>query len=278
MRLVEDDGVVLRQHSAAGGQVGEVQRVVRDHEIGRGSAIAGRLGEARAVERAAPARTAIGADGELGPERVRRLDLQLGTVAGLGRAEPVLHGLPGPAVATLGEQDGLKARELAAAEVVLAALQHLDPHSTAQRGSRDGHVVPEQLLLQRLRRRRDHDPEAGRQSRDQVREALADPGAGLGDEVLAGRERALDLVGEGGLLRPRLVGKARLQARRRDRRPRPSDWRGYVDERTFPTLSFRSDALLLQVVCKFVSQIAYSCTRALTAARRRPLASPRRIQ
>ena len=44
--LVEDDGVVLGEHAAAGGDVGEVEGVVRDHELGLGGARPGGLGEA----------------------------------------------------------------------------------------------------------------------------------------------------------------------------------------------------------------------------------------
>ena len=43
----------------------------------------------------------------------------------------------------------------------------------------------------------------------QVGEALPGAGAGLGDEVLAGRERALDGGGERSLLGPRLVAGKR---------------------------------------------------------------------
>ena len=206
MGLVEDDGVVLRQHAAPRGQVGEVERVVRDHEIGRRRPIACSLGETRPVERAAPSRAAVGADGELGPQRVRRLELELRAVAGLGRAEPALHRLPGPAVAPLGEEDRLEARELAAAEVVLPPFQHLDPNITVQRRRGDRHVVPEELLLQGLRRRRDDDPQPRRERGNQVGEALSDARPGLGHQVLAGRERPLDLLGQRSLLGPRLVG------------------------------------------------------------------------
>ena len=95
VRLVEDDGVVLGQHAAAGGDVREVERVVRDHEVGLARAVARRLGEAGRDERAAAAGAAVAADGELGPERLRRLELQLGPVARLGLVEPALHRLPG---------------------------------------------------------------------------------------------------------------------------------------------------------------------------------------
>src|SRR5581483_5595373 len=62
VRLVEHDGVVLGQDSAAGCDVGEVEGVVHDHEVGLGRARTRALGEAAAVERAAAARTAVCAD------------------------------------------------------------------------------------------------------------------------------------------------------------------------------------------------------------------------
>ncbi len=206
VRLVEDNGVVLRQHPAPGCQVGEVERVIRDHQIGRRRSIACRFGETRPVERTASTRAAVGADRELGPQRVRRLDLELRAIAGFGRAEPALHRRPGPAVAPLRKQHRLEARELAAAEVVLPPLQHLDPNVAVQCRRGDRHVVPEQLLLQRLGRGRDHDPQPGGERGNQVGEALADAGPSLGHEVLTRRERPLDLLGQRSLLGPRLIG------------------------------------------------------------------------
>ncbi len=84
MGLVEDDGVVVGQDAAARGDVGEVERVVRDHELGLGGPSARGLGEAARKERAATARAPVGADGELGPERVGGLEGELGAVPGLG--------------------------------------------------------------------------------------------------------------------------------------------------------------------------------------------------
>src|SRR5205823_843975 len=58
----------------------------------------------------------------------------------------------------------------------------------------------EELLLERLRRRRDDDAQARFERRQEVGETLARPGPGLGDEVLPGQERALDGSGERRLL------------------------------------------------------------------------------
>ena len=114
------------------GDVREVERVVRDHEVGLAGAVARGLGEAGRDERAAAAGAAVAADGELGPERLRRLELQLGAVAGLGLVEPALHRLPGARVAPLGQQQRLEALQLPAADVVLAPLEHRDASPRAR--------------------------------------------------------------------------------------------------------------------------------------------------
>ena len=174
MRLVEDDGVVLGQHAAAGGQVGEVERVVRDHEV-RLARLARALGEAAREERAAAAGATVGADRELGPERLRRLDLELGAVAGLGLGEPGLQRLERLLVARVAKQHRAEALELLAADIVLAALEHRDPDLAPERARRRGHVLGEQLLLERLRRGRDDDALPRLERRQQVGEALAVP-------------------------------------------------------------------------------------------------------
>ena len=109
-----------------GREVGEVERVVRDHELGLRGASLRRLGEARREQRAAAPGAAVGADGELGPQRVGGLERQLRAVAGLGLGDPRLQLLPGGLVARVAEQHRPEALQLLAAEVVLAALEHHD--------------------------------------------------------------------------------------------------------------------------------------------------------
>ena len=72
--LVEDDRVVLGQDrrvppdgTRADGDVGEVERVVRDHELRRSSPLADGLREADGARGALAPEAAIAADGELGP-------------------------------------------------------------------------------------------------------------------------------------------------------------------------------------------------------------------
>ena len=163
----------------------------------------------RGDERAAAAGAAIGADRQLGPERGRGLDLELRAIAGLGRREPPLHRREGRAVAPLGIERRLEALQLPAAEVVLAPFQHLDAHGPPADGRRDRHVRAQQLFLERLGRRRDDDALPGGERGDQVGEALADAGAGLGHEVLPAPERAVDGGRQRGLLRARLVARQR---------------------------------------------------------------------
>ncbi len=213
MRLVEDHGVVLGQHTSAGGDVREVERVVDDHEVGGGGPLARMLGEARGDEGAAPPGATVGPDRELGPEGFGRLEHELGTVAGLGRVEPILHRLPGAGVAAVCEQERLEALQLPAAEVVRATLQHLDTDVPPDRSRRDRDVLREQLLLERLGRGgNDHAP-PGLERRNEIGEALADAGACLGDEMLAGLEGLLDAGCERGLLAPRLVPGKRMRER-----------------------------------------------------------------
>ena len=74
MRLVEDDRIVLGQHAAPGGDIREVERVIRDHELGLPGASAGRFREARRKQRAAAPGATVRADRKLGPERLGRLE------------------------------------------------------------------------------------------------------------------------------------------------------------------------------------------------------------
>ena len=189
MGLIEDDGVVIGQHVAAGGDIGEVERVVRDHELRLGGAPACGLGKAARKERAAAARAPVGADGELGPEGFRRLERELGAVSGLRLRDPGPERLVGLLVARVAQEHRPEALELAAAEVVLAALENGDRDLAPERASSGGHVLGEELFLQCLRRGRDDDRAARGERRKEVGEALARPGAGLGDQMLSARER-----------------------------------------------------------------------------------------
>ena len=143
MRLVEDDRVVLGQDAPARGEIGEVESVICDHEVGLACPCAGGLGEAGRDEGTAAAGAAVGTDGELGPQRIGGLQRQLGAVAGLGRGEPRLQRLVGRLVARVAQQHRAEAVELLAAEVVLASLEHGDAELPAERTCRSGYLVGE---------------------------------------------------------------------------------------------------------------------------------------
>ena len=109
-----------------------------------------RLGEARPDVRTGSPETAVGADRQLGPQRRRRLDLELGAIAGLGRVDPVAHRVERTAVLGSREQRAAEEREAlqaVPAEVVLPALEHGDVHLAAERRRGDRHVLRQQLLL-----------------------------------------------------------------------------------------------------------------------------------
>jgi hypothetical protein len=221
VRLVEDHRVVLgedgrRVGAAAQSQVREVERMVRDHELGMRGALARSLGEARPGEGTEAAEAAVGADCDLRPHAVGRLDVELRPVARLGRLDPPPHRVEGGGV--LGAREELSAEELVAvqavaAEIVLAALEDGHADVAPERGRRHRHVLREELLLERLGRGRDDDAPAGFERRDQVGEALTCPRAGLGEQMLLEREGALDGDCERGLLGPRLVaGQSLLES------------------------------------------------------------------
>ncbi len=198
-----------------------------------------RLGEAGRDERAAAPGAAVGADRELGPERLGRLERQLGPVARLRVGEPWLERLERFLVARVAQQHRPEALQLLAAEVVLAALQHGDAHLAPERARRGGHVLREQLLLQRLGRGRDDDALTGLERRDQIGEALPRAGARLGHEVLAGRERPLDSRRERSLLRPGLVAGKRRGQRAGRAEGIIHGCTGYASERLFPSAAPR---------------------------------------
>jgi hypothetical protein len=94
MRFVEDDRFVLRQdggtvRARAESEVREVQGMVGDNELRLPRPLARFLGEAASDEGAEAARAALGSHGEFRPERLRRLEVELGAVARLRHGDPV---------------------------------------------------------------------------------------------------------------------------------------------------------------------------------------------
>ena len=220
VRLVEDDGVVLGEDGGVRlltqAEVGEVERVVDDDEVRSACLAPSGLREARRGERAPAAEAAVGADRELAPERVRGLERKLGPVARLRLVEPRAQELEGCRVLLSLQQlaaEQLEAVQRLAAEVVVAALEHRHLHFAAEHCCGDGNVLREQLLLERLRRRRHDHAATGGERRDEVREALAGARARFGKQMRARVERVGDGLGELGLLRARLVARQDLRER-----------------------------------------------------------------
>ncbi len=193
--------------------------MIGDHELRLPRPHPGGLREAGRDEGTAAAGAAVGADRELGPERLRRLEGELGSVAGLGLVEPGLEGVPARLVAGIAQQHRPEARELLAAHVVLPALQHGDRDLPAERQRRSRDVLGQQLALERLGRRGDNHPPAGLERRQQIRQALAGARPGLCDEMLPRGKRGFDGGGERGLLGPGLeAGKGRGERSARGKR------------------------------------------------------------
>jgi hypothetical protein len=213
VRLVEDDRVVLGQDAdavaaLAHAEVGEVERVIHDHEVGVRGPLPGRLREAGADVSARPAETAVRAHSELAPQPGRRLDVELGPVARLGRVDPRPHGVERLPVLGAGEERSAeqhKPLQAVPAQVVLPPLEDGDVHVAAQRRRRERHVLRQQLLLQSLGRGGDDDPAARGERGRKVGEALPRARAGLGEQVPPFLERQRDRIRERGLLLPRLV-------------------------------------------------------------------------
>jgi hypothetical protein len=213
VRLVEDDRVVLRKHAhpvapLTETEVGEVERVVRDHEVGVRRPLPRLLREAEADERTRPPETAVGTDRELCPQRLRGLELELRPIAGLGRLDPLPHRLErDPVLGSREERAAEKAEPLepVSAQVVLPPLQNGDSDVVSERRGGERDVLRQELLLERLRRGRDDEAEPRVERRDEVGEALARPRARLREQVRSPAERSLDGRGQLALLLARLV-------------------------------------------------------------------------
>ncbi len=212
--LVEDHRVVLGEHPdrSVGGdaqtEVGEVERVVDDHDLGVERAVARLLGEAGGGICAARAEAALRPDGDLRPGSGVRHVVELGAVARDGRVEPRAQALDRLAVRRV-EEAHAELHDHAPAGVVGATLEQLGADRLAARGGGQREVVAQQLGLQRERRGRDDHAAPRERGGDEIAEALARARAGLADERAALREHVLDALGEGKLRRPLAVRRMR---------------------------------------------------------------------
>ena len=106
------------------------------------------------------------------------------------------------------------------AEVVGAPLHDLHVELAPESAFDDRNVLVDHLLLEILGAGRDHGLQARAESRDQVGEGLADAGAGLRHELVAGRYGGTDLGRQVDLLGARLVrleGRGERAAGRKER-------------------------------------------------------------
>jgi hypothetical protein len=202
---------VFRENGGAVGaraerEVREVEGVVGDDELRLPRSLARDFGEAASDEGAEAARAALSSHGELGPERFRRLEVELGAVARFRHCDPVPQPLEVGSVLCRPEEPAelVDTLEALAAKVVLAALDHCDPDGAPERRRRSRHVLRQKLLLQRLRRCRHDHALAGKECRDEVGETLAGARAPFRHEMVAALERVCDLGREPLLLGPRL--------------------------------------------------------------------------
>ncbi len=189
VRLVDHQHVVVGQHGPAARQVQAVQVGVDHHHVGRSGAPAGVLGEA-VVAAGAPAgaRALAWSHAQRGPGCGRRLERQVGPIAGarLRRPRPHRGELPlGNGGRTLQPFQGPLGRivqlvEALEAQVVGTALQHrprdrAGPRRILEVLRHEGQLLAGQLVLQRLRGRRHHGAAAQAHGGSEVGERL--PGA-----------------------------------------------------------------------------------------------------
>ena len=216
---------------------------------------------------------AVGADGELRPERVRRLELELGAVAGLGLVEPGCIASQARPSRPSGSSERLEALQLAAAEVVLAALERPRPcTSRPSAARRERHVLARAAApaapSSRSRRRR----AARTRAPAQVREALPDARPRLGDEVLArARAHASTAAASAACSRPRLEVGQRARERAAGAEDVVHRRAAYASERMFP-LAVGADRRKSSLVAAFRPE------RDLTGRAARRIGSARRIR
>ena len=195
VRLVEDHDAHRRQQLGharfAHRQVGEEQMMVDDHHVGR-QRLAPREVDVAGLElRALRAQAVVAGRRD---ERDQRRSLvqpgQLGQVAGAGGLGPLLDLGQRAQAAALGR--GVVAREVQPMQTQIAgpALEQRGAHRQLERGDQARQVAAEELVLQGLGGGREQHALAAQQRRHQVREGLADTGAGFDDQLAAGFDRA----------------------------------------------------------------------------------------
>jgi hypothetical protein len=214
VRLVEDRDLDARQQlgdsAVAQRHVGEEEMVVDDDHIGE-HRLAARLHHV-----AAPVFGAFDAEAVLARRRDERDDAaalveagELGEVAARRRLRPRLDlGERAHRVAVGQLRVVAREREPVQAEIARAPLEERHRDRQLERAAQARQVANEELVLQRLRRGAEERAGAAEQRRDEVREGLADAGAGLDDERAALLDRGRD--GERHVELDRALGMVRI--------------------------------------------------------------------
>ena len=212
MGLVEHDDVVLGQDRAATRDVEPVQMGVHDDHVGGRGAPPSLFGEARIAEGTTVGpRTLVAPDAHCPPGVVGRRPLHLGLVAGVGGGHPLrdpldLH-LRGERHRVEFELRLIRRRHLAEAlqaDVVAPALQHREVEVDTEVLGEEREVLHRQLILECLGGGGHHHGGTRLDGRNEVRQGLAGPGAGLDHQVPTGRDRLGDTIGHLHLPQPRL--------------------------------------------------------------------------
>ena len=216
--LVEDHDVVLGQHALAvlpQSQVGEVQGVVDDEDLGVGHPPPGLVVEAGGVVRALAAHAVRRIAGHFLPHRRRRLVGEVGQGAVAGVPRPGLDLAELLVVFLFAEQARGAAQGVLhppQAEVVVPSLDEHGGELGGHHAPQERQVLGQQLLLEADRVGGDDHAAAarfrlvarrlfagGQDGGHEVGEALADAGAALDDEVMAVGDGVGHRVGHGQL-------------------------------------------------------------------------------
>ena len=196
--LVDDQDVVLRQDhrlattGRAQRQIGEVERVIDQHDLAPRRPLAREFGVAAVALGAADAAATIGTDRQLAPDGLGGHHRQLVTIALTRADEPLIQ--PRQLGLKLLRHALMCQRSLHAAHVVRASLYYSGGDVEPRRLPGERQILVEQLALQRLRRGRDDDPATAQRGRHEVGEALADTRRRLRHEDATRIDAVTDLL------------------------------------------------------------------------------------
>ncbi len=203
VRLVEDHGVVVRDHPRlgvlrSGCEVGEEQVMVHDEDPGLLGALLHRRDEALVEVAAATPHPGLGRAGDQGPHgRVVAQRWQVGAIPGRRLIAPSREDLERLGVVADRLRAHVELLEAPAAEVVGQPLHHRDFDLEMARDA--GKLLLNDLLLEGLGAGRDHHAPARRlgdaQRRQQVGEGLAGPGRRFDEELPFPVQGPLDRLG-----------------------------------------------------------------------------------